>query len=167
MDDNTAIQRCKAGERGAYRHLVERYRDEAIGHAIAILRNRDDALDAVQDAFVDAYRALEGFDSARRFYPWFYVLLRNRCFKLTGHRKKRVEVPDDTAILEQVAQEESNADLEGALAELSPSDREILTLKYLDGCSYNDLAEHLSIPRGTVMSRLFHARRRLRDIMNR
>jgi len=167
MDDTTAIQRCKAGETRAYRHLVDRYRNEAMGHALAILGNRDDALDAVQDAFVDAYRALNGFDPARRFYPWFYVLLRNRCFKLAERRRRRMEVSDDATILEPIAEEGAGTRVEEALAELSATDREILTLKYLDGLSYDDLSERLSIPRGTVMSRLYHARRRLREVMSR
>lgn len=165
IDDITAIQQCRAGNRQAYRHLVERYQTQAIGHALMILGNRDDALDAVQDAFMDAFRSLDGFDLSRSFYPWFYVLVRNRCYKLAARRPAREHAGlEGEDVLEIPAgQDRSDAErLNGALLELDARDREILTLKYLDGLSYDELAARLEIPRGTVMSRLYHARRRLR-----
>jgi Sigma-70 region 2 len=58
MDDRTAIRQCRAGNKEAFRHIVERYEAEAIGHAIGILGKREDALDAVQEAFISAYQAL-------------------------------------------------------------------------------------------------------------
>ena len=89
MDDQEAIERCRAGDKEAFRHVVERYQTEAIGHAIAILGSREDAMDAVQEAFIDAFKALDRLDLTRRFYPWFYVILRNRCYKIAGGRKNR------------------------------------------------------------------------------
>src|SRR5688500_439891 len=98
MDDQTAIQRCRAGDKEAFRHRVERYQAEAVGHAIAILGNREDAMDAVQEAFIDCFRTLDRVDLARRFYPWFYVILRNRCYKV-GRKKREMSSPDETQIL--------------------------------------------------------------------
>ena len=162
MDDATAIRNCQNGEKDAFRHLVDRYQKQAVSHAIAILGSSEDALDAVQDAFVDAFRSLERFDGSRRFYPWFYVLLRNRCFK-TAIRRRETEGLEDTVILAPPTHE-SNFDslaLESALRSLSKEDREILILKYVEGLSYDQLAEQLQIPKGTVMSRLFYARKRM------
>jgi len=166
MDDTVAIKRCQAGDKDAYRHIVERYQAEAMGHARAILADREDAFDAVQDAFLDAYQALGRFDLSRQFYPWFYTILRNRCFKLIATRKKNVSLDlDNVLILAPVSEvsPEDRVSLETALLELTPAERELLTLRHLDGLSYEELAERLEIPRGTVMSRLFHARRRLRE----
>lgn len=162
MDDSTAIEKCRSGERDAFRFLVERYQKQAVSHAVAILGNREDALDAVQEAFIDAFQALKRFDKTRRFYAWFYVLLRNRCYKISA-RKKPTESVEETEILAPqsgVSTEERIA-LETALHSLSNEDREIVTLKYLDGLSYDEIAEYLEIPRGTVMSRLFYARKQL------
>lgn len=162
MDDASAIEKCRKGEREAFRFLVERYQAQAIGHAVAILGNREDAQDAVQEAFIDAFQAIQRFDAARRFYPWFYVLLRNRCFKMTARRRPAEDIKE-TEILAapaDVSPEERFA-LEKALISLSAEDREIIVLKYFDGLSYQELAEHLQIPRGTVMSRLFYARKQL------
>src|SRR5215210_2068273 len=92
MDDSTAIHKCRRGDREAFRHVVERYQRQAIGHAAAILGNSSDAMDAVQEAFIDAFNSLDRFDTARKFYPWFYVLLRNRCYKLMASRKRHEAV---------------------------------------------------------------------------
>ena len=91
MDDSVAIQKCLAGDWEPFRLLVEKYQGRAVGHALAIVGNREDALDAVQEAFLDAFRALGRFDRGRQFYPWFYAILRNRCFKLLASRE-RLEV---------------------------------------------------------------------------
>ena len=168
MDDQVAIEKCRKGERDAFRYLVERYQRQAVGHATAILGNRDDALDAAQEAFIDAFRALKSFDKARPFYPWFYVLLRNRCYKLAA-RKRDTESLDETVIVaaNETERREEILALEDALLSLDSQDREIVTLKYFDGLSYDELAERLEIPKGTVMSRLFHARRKLQAKLER
>jgi RNA polymerase sigma-70 factor (ECF subfamily) len=169
-DDLIAIERCRAGDKDAFRRLVERYQAESIGHALAILANREDALDAVQEAFLDAFQALGRFDLERQFYPWFYTILRNRCFKLAAGRKKREAISlEDTVIIAPAigAPIEDVMSLERALLELSLEERELITLKHLDGLSYEELAERLKIPIGTVMSRLYHARRHLREKLAR
>ncbi len=167
-DDEIAIEKCRNGEREAFRHLVEKYQRQAVSHATAILSSREDALDATQEAFIDAFKALKQFDSSRPFYPWFYVLLRNRCFKMAA-RKRKTESIDETVIVapNSPAQSERILALENALRSLNMEDREIVTLKYFDGLSYNELAERLQIPKGTVMSRLFHARKRLQAKLER
>ena len=162
MDDSLAIKKCQDGETSAFRILVERYQKQAVGHAVAILFNREDALDAVQEGFIDAFKAINGFDRARAFYPWFYVLLRNRCYKMRT-RNREMESIEETEILapQSGLPREEQVALERALFSLPREDRELITLKYLDGLSYHELAEHLQIPQGTVMSRLFHVRKQL------
>lgn len=162
MDDSAAIEKCLNGDKEAFRFLVESYQRQSVAHAVAILGNREDALDAVQEAFIDAYRALGSFDKTRRFYPWFYVLLRNRCFKQTARRREN-EAFGETEILapQSGVSREERLSLETAMLALSKEEREIIALKYLDGLSYQEIADFLKIPRGTVMSRLFHARRNL------
>ena len=163
MDDRRAIEASQDGRPEAFRHLVEAYQQQAFGHAFAILNHTEDALDAVQDAFVDAFRAIERFDTRRRFYPWFYTLLRQRCFKVLRGRKRHRQ-NDSLGAQQRALDEPSQAAvaLEQALMELSPEDRELITLKHLDGLSYAQLADYLSIPAGTVMSRLHAARQKLR-----
>jgi len=166
MDDADAIRRCRRGDVDAFRHVVQRHQRRALAHARALTRSSADAADMVQTAFLDAFRQLERFDESREFYPWFYVLLRNRCFKerarIANHAK--VVVSAEIAARDVVFTEDAY-DLRNALGRLENDDREILVLKHLDGWTYDELAERLDIPRGTVMSRLFHARRRLKQLL--
>jgi RNA polymerase sigma-70 factor (ECF subfamily) len=163
MDDAKAIKRCQQGDREVFRHLVERYQRRAVAHALTILLNRDDAEDAVQDAFIDAFKAIGTFDTSRAFYPWLYVLLRNRCYKLTAGRRPTESI-DEAVVLDPQpgVSNETRLALEKALHSLTREEREIVSLKYFSGLSYDELAVHLQIPRCTVMSRLFSARQRLK-----
>lgn len=162
MDDRAAIKNCLNGDKDAFRFLVESYQKQAVAHALAILGSREDALDAVQEAFLDAFRSLQQFDLTRSFYPWFYVLLRHRCYKMSARRRETQSIEETEILAPQAGLSgEERMLLERALFTLSREDREIITLKYLDGLSYQELAEQLEIPRGTVMSRLFYARKQL------
>ena len=170
MDDFRPMQKRGTDDFEAFRYLVEKYQARAVGHALAIVGNREDALDAVQEAFLDVYQALGGFDEERPFYPWLYAILRNRCFKLLASRKRfaavSLEQPEvEAEILAPTHNlpHEERLTLEQALLALSPEDRELVTLKHLDGLTYRELAEVLGIAEGTVMSRLYQARQRLRE----
>ena len=168
MDDQQAIRQCKAGDSDAFRHLVVRYQSSAIGHARAILANGEDARDAAQDAFLSAFRSLDRFDEGRKFYPWLYTILRNRCLTVLAERRLRPQAAVDELELVASSPERSPEDLlalEGALRRLGPDEREIIMLRHFDGLSYAELAELLGIPAGTVMSRLFNARRKLREAL--
>jgi RNA polymerase sigma-70 factor (ECF subfamily) len=165
VDDAAAVRACRAGSIQAFRYLVERYQREAMGHAVAIVGNRQDAEDVVQEAFLDAFRALERFDERRRFYPWFYTILRNRGLKLAARRSSERAAPAEPAELLMRRSDTSLEDavaLEEAMRQLSPSSRELIMLRELDGLSYKELALRLGVPIGTVMSRLFSARQELR-----
>jgi RNA polymerase sigma-70 factor (ECF subfamily) len=141
---------------------MERYQNQAMAHSVAILGNRADAEDALQEAFLDAYRALDGFDEKRSFYPWFYTILRNRCWKLAASRGKHSTSIEDLEILTASDENpEQKLALDEALGKLQPESREILTLRHLDGLSYEELSGRLGVPIGTVMSRLFYARKQL------
>ena len=166
MDDAHAVRACLDGDGQAFQPLVRRYQQRALGHARALTGNDADAADAAQDAFVDAFRNLDRFDTRQAFYPWFYVLLRNRCFKQRTRKGTRQE---SGALPERAvagASPEEALDLRVALDRLDARDRELILLKHLDGWTYDEIASRLDVPRGTVMSRLFTARTRLRELLN-
>jgi RNA polymerase sigma factor (sigma-70 family) len=131
-----AIQKCLAGDWESFRYLVEKYQGRAAAHALAIVGGREDVLDAVQEAFLDAFQALVRFDQGRPFYPWFYAILRNRCFKLLAGRQK-LEVSSLGEIEAEILAPASSLSpeellaLERALLALSPEDRELITLRHL------------------------------------
>lgn len=166
MDDAAATRACRDGDVNAFRHLVERYQQRARAHARLLTRNEADAADATQEAFVDAFRNLRTFDPARQFYPWFYVLLRNRCFKQQTRRGTKAEsgILADSGVAPGVSEE--HLDLWRAIDRLTPSDAELVVLKHIEGWTYDELAVALDVPRGTVMSRLFVARQRLSQLLS-
>jgi RNA polymerase sigma-70 factor (ECF subfamily) len=166
MDDRAASRACVRGEVDAFRHFVDRYQTRALAHARLLTRNEADAADATQEAFVDAFRNLQAFDPAREFYPWFYVLLRNRCFKQRSRRGTRwesgVEPPERIA----AGLSEEHLDLWRAIDRLSADEAELVVLKHIEGWTYDELSMSLGVPRGTVMSRLYAARQRLLTILS-
>ena len=163
MDDATAVRMCLAGEQDAFRSIVDRYQARALAHAQVLTRHEADAADATQDAFVDAFRNLASFDATRPFYAWFYVLLRNRCFKQRSRRGTRLEsgVLPDVAGDPDVSPE--HVDLWRAIRRLPADDAELIVLKHIEGWTYEELAAALKVPRGTVMIRLYAARQRLQS----
>jgi RNA polymerase sigma-70 factor (ECF subfamily) len=166
MDDATATRACLTGEIEAFRHFVDRYQNRALAHAKLLTRNEADAADATQDAFVDAYRNLSAFDPARQFYGWFYVLLRNRCFKQRSRRATRSEseILPESPVAPGISDE--HMDLWRAMDRLPSQDAELIVLKHVEGWTYEELSMTLGIPRGTVMSRLYAARQRLLSMLS-
>ncbi len=169
---------AQGGDVAAFEVLVGRYRRRAFVVALGYLTSREDALDAVQDAFLHSFRGIHTFDLSRPFYPWFYRILKNLCISRIRRRYRAKEVsldrreegdrawelPDfrftpDGGVLKG----ELRSRLKAAFSELKPNDREILILQHFQDCSYKEIAEILDIPIGTVMSRLFHARKRLEE----
>lgn len=166
MDDAAAARACLTGNCDAFRHFVDRYQSRALAHARLLTRNDADAADAAQDAFLDAFRNLRAFDPARQFYAWFYVLLRNRCFKQRSRRGTRAEsgIPSSPAVNPGLS--ETHVDLWRGIDRLSADDAELIVLKHIEGWTYEELSKALRVPRGTVMSRLYVARQRLLTLLS-
>jgi len=175
MDEQHAIQLCvKHRDPVGFEFLVDKYRREAFAHAFALLGNQDDALDACQDSFARAFASIPHLSELTQFYPWFYRILRNRCLNLIArrqtadrYRQARLHdpppAPDDAGPGARLEQQEEQLRLRQALDALKPEHREILVMKYVQDHRYEEIAAILGIPRGTVMSRLYHARLALRE----
>ena len=166
MDDAGAIRACRTGNPDAFRHFVDRYQQRALAHARLLTRNDADAADATQDAFVDAFLNLRAFDSSREFYPWFYVILRNRCFKQQSRRGTRWEGGVDVPETGAPGLSAEHLDLWRAIHQLTSDEAELIGLKHIEGWTYEELSAALDVPRGTVMSRLYSTRQRLLAILS-
>ncbi|MCK5145417.1 RNA polymerase sigma factor [bacterium] len=175
MDEAVAIRLCITHrDPVGFEFLVNKYRREALFHARSLLGNAEDAADACQECFTRAFIAMPRLDKMDAFYPWFYRILRNYCLNVLSRRKTatkyRVEtqraggVNVDTAtplfLLEKT--EEQKLVWE-TLEQLPPDSREILVMKYIQGLKYEEISQMLAIPRGTVMSRLYYARKAFHD----
>jgi RNA polymerase sigma-70 factor (ECF subfamily) len=173
---------AKRGDARAFDLLVESLRGRAFHVARALVGSRDDAMELTQEAFLKVYKARETFREGEPFLPWFHRILRNACYSFLrdrGRVKERsisergpgvdedapdYDIEDGVAgPLDAAESDERAAIFWVAFKSLSARDREILALRHFDELAYKEIAESLSIPEGTVMSRLFHARRRLRE----
>lgn len=171
------LRKCKAGDSRFYEPLVRAYERPGLRLALGMLGNLEDAHDALQAAFVKTFEAMPRFDLKRPFGPWFFQILRNQCRDQLRSRKARfhLEAPDERLELRPADPEtgpERYRERAGAreilwkaLEMIGEEHREILILKELQGFRYGEIATILEIPEGTVASRLYHARRALKEAL--
>ncbi len=178
-EDLELVHRTADGDHRAFQLLVERYQSKVYTVAFGIVRNPDAAMDVTQDAFVKAYKNIGGFRGQSKFYTWLYRIVVNLCIDRKRKDRRRAEVDFDDRIRHDphalsngptlasalegparaMARSELREHMGRALEALSEGHREILVLREVEGLSYEELAGTLDIPKGTVMSRLFHARK--------
>ncbi len=183
LSDAELITRVLAGKTAAYRPLVVRYQNRLHGMVVGMVRNHEDARDIVQMTFVKAYQNLATFRIDSSFYTWIYRIAMNlaidHCRK--GKRRKTTSFEEavaardeDGTMLEQhhedsparaLARKELHERIHDALDELNEDMREAVLLREVEGLSYKEIAERMGIPEGTVMSRLFYARKKLQGLL--
>lgn len=170
MDDETLVQRCLQGDHGAFGELVSRYERPLFNAALRMLRDREEARDATQNAFVKAWQHLDQFDRSRRFFSWLYRIALNESLN-RATRRKRAEPLDERLVdrgvspAEGAERSERSLLIERAVDQLSESYREVIVLRHWLDLSYEEIAEALHVPAKTVKSRLFSARARLGEIL--
>lgn len=166
MGEGQLLQQVMAGKTEAYGKVFRIHRDRAYGLALQYTRNKEDALDVVQDAFIRAYVNLGKFDLQKDFGPWLLTIVRNLAIDLLRKRRRTAadelpEVMPDKPGRVRADDKLLRKEVWNKLMQLAPDHREIVFLKDYQGHSYAEIAEILSIPIGTVMSRLHHARKNL------
>jgi RNA polymerase sigma-70 factor, ECF subfamily len=185
-DDRSLVLAAQAGDAQAFRALVERYQRRVYQLALGMVKDSDEAMDITQETFVRVHRYLSSFKGDSSFFTWTYRIATNLCLDSARKRsgRERVEMDESDAEIESRMDPPSaalagpqraalNAELkekiDEALAALPPKHRAILLLREVEGLSYEELARTLGIRKGTVMSRLFHARlkmqRKLREYL--
>ncbi|MCO4761711.1 MAG: RNA polymerase sigma factor [Myxococcales bacterium] len=140
--------------------------------AVRWLGNPDESRDACQEAAVKAWASRSQFDAKRPFYPWFYRIVRNVCFDRLRVRPRQVTMTTDVVARDDSAEDgliagQRRAAVQRAMAQLPEPTREILELRHFQDLSYDEIAEVLGCPNGTVMSRLYRARKALAQKLER
>lgn len=181
--DPILVERSQRGDLAAFDLLVTRHRGRVYGQIVAMVRNDADAWDLAQDTFLKAWKALPKFEGQSAFSTWVYRIAHNttldwlRARKIQGSSEFNEAVeshvaagatttphgegrPDD-----RMAQSELGRRIHDALSELSPEHRAVILLREVEGRSYEEIAELASCTLGTVMSRLFYARKKLQVLL--
>ena len=173
--DESLAGNVQSGDTEAFGMLVERYEPKLLRYGRKFLPRAEDVEDIVQDVFLSAYQNMRSFDIERRFSPWIYRIAHNAFVNaIRKHSRNPLTMMDfDTFIAHHAVDESENHEREDAemkaliergLEKLSPKSREILVLYYLEEFPYQELAEILRVPIGTVGVRLMRAKKEMRAI---
>ena len=180
-DDRTLVERAARGDREAFGALVQRHQDRIFNLAYQVVRNREDALDVAQEAFVKAFASLAGFKGEASFTTWMHRIAVNLAIDCLRRRRRgdpaayddRLAVPEDAAQSVTAADDPESALetrqvrslLSRGIERLPPAHRAVLVLREIEGLSYEEIARAVGCSLGTVMSRLFYARRKLQKVL--
>lgn len=178
MEDYKIIQRLKHGDIKSLEMLVQRYQEKAIRTAYLITQDKALAHDVVQATFINVYKAIDKFDTARPFEPYFMRSVVNNAIRCSKKQQRIVSL--ENFVEEQgyfdalvtyadnpetlLSQQEETQEIQALLQKLSPEKRAVIVMKYYLGYSENEIAKKLSTPRGTIKSRLYKARQQLKRL---
>ncbi len=181
-DIEDLVERARRGDRAAFSQLVDEYKDKIYSYVSRMLNDPYEAEDVTQEAFLRAYRSLPRFRGASSFHTWLYRIAGNLAIDVVRKRKRTEptysldeplesddgeyerEIPDDSGSPEETSTtRETQVAVRRAIVELPEKLRDVMILYELQGETYEDIAEILNVPLGTVKSRLFNARSRLKD----
>lgn len=187
LSDVAIIALVKKGERDAYRFIVERYQDRIIALAYDVLKNRAEAEDVAQEAFVKAFLALDSFKAESSFYTWLYRIAYHMAIDMRRKSSRRealgalgsgdadgkenpientLAAPGELSPEALYDRKQRASCIDSALKEVSPEHRAIILMREVDGLSYDEIAEVVGISKGTVMSRLHYARKRIQAALS-
>jgi len=184
LSDIELVKMTLAGDRQAYRQLVEKYQQRIYSIAFGVLHSREDSLDVVQDVLIKAYRKLDKFRGTSSFYTWLYRITVNMAIDCCRKRKRTVEVEYDDQIgteeevdrrslqatsenpAESLERKELNKMVMDAIASLPEEQKAVIILREIEGLAYEEISKVTGISMGTVMSRLHYGRKKLRDILS-
>lgn len=177
MEQELLVERAKRGDRAAFAQLVTLNRDAVYRAAYWVLKDPDEALDATQEAFLKAFRAIDRFEGRSSFRTWARTIATRVAIDRYGRRQRRrtrTAALDEQAVADsregaedQAARAERRRLVREAIEELPPAQRAAVMLRDVEGLSYQEIADRLTIPRGTVMSRLYYGRQNLKEKLAR
>lgn len=174
--DELLVIRCQEGDHHALDELVARWQRRLFDHARRLIQHQDAARDVVQEAWMAIVRGLGRLDDPARFRHWAYRIVTFKCTDWIRRQQRQRRLCEEVSREghDEAAPPESDVDeddeierLRRALAALAADRRAILSFHYLEGLSVAEIAAILDIPEGTVKSRLYHARQRLKNVLER
>lgn len=162
-DDIELLRRAGAGDSAAFHALVDRHAQRLYRLAVSLIGNAADAEDVLQETFIGAFRGLRSFQGRASVKTWLTRILVLQAGQWRRDRRRRRFEPMGDSIAAAGPSAEAGLDVRAAIGQLSPEHREVLVLREFERMSYEEIAEALDVPRGTVESRLHRARSELRE----
>ena len=166
------VERCRRGDEGAFQELVDEHKRLVFALIARVIPDRSRTEDAAQDVFLRIYRGLPYFRGESRLSTWIYRIVANVCAQEQTRRPAAASLDDDrtrpatpAAMDRQFSDFELRERLEKAIARLPPNQRLLVAAHYLEGVQYEDLAEALNLPMGTVKTHLYRAKQQLRRML--
>ena len=165
------VRRAQNGDIGGYEHIVRRFQASAFSHAFSVLGDSHLAEDAVQDAFVEAYRNLGSLRTPEAFASWFYRIVFTACSRMRRRRTvltssleeaDRIADPSESPV-ERLERKQREQTVHLAIQSLPDSLRTVTALYYIGGIGQREIADYLGLPETTVKKRLFNARKKLKE----
>ncbi|MDF7798810.1 sigma-70 family RNA polymerase sigma factor [Pontiellaceae bacterium B1224] len=167
--DQQLVEACLGGDRAAFETLVRRHQDSVFGLAVGMTRNRDDAADMAQDAFIRAYTKLEQYNPDYSFKSWVLRICANQTKNLFRKRTRRRKAEESHLIEDAVLEDAEVPDFQGleeALAKIDPKFSAPLRLKYMEGLAYEEVSEILGIGVSAAKMRVMRGRKQLAEILS-
>ncbi len=189
LEDRALVERVKAGDKEAFRTLVERHQRRAFSISMSLVRDENDARELVQDAFLRVYKNIGTFQGQSSFFTWLYRIITNLSIDLIRKPGRQVAELDERRAASADADDGPNKDfpflsridgadpadvvrrgeiairLREALSALPDYHRGVILMREVEGLSYEEMAQAMGVSKGTIMSRLFHARQKLQKAL--
>jgi RNA polymerase sigma-70 factor (ECF subfamily) len=178
-EDREFIALAQKGDQAAFRRLVERHQRRAFAIAMGLVRDENDAREIVQEAFLRVYRGINSFQGGSSFFTWLYRIVTNLAIDLMRKPGRRdAELVDNQSVdedadfplvsridgadpIDVMRRREIAQRIQAALDALPPYHRGVILMREVEGMSYEEMAQAMGVSKGTIMSRLFHARQKL------
>lgn len=168
VEDRDLVGKSRSGDVEAYNLLISRWEKRVFNYLLRLVRDREDALDLVQEVFLKGYQNLSKLDDASRFGPWLFRIAHNEAFSMLRRKRPEVDVevtPETDHQSFRMFPVELAVAVNAALATLSDDQREAVVLKIYEGFKFEEMAEILGCPVSTVKSRLYAALDLLKDTL--
>ncbi len=170
MNESTLIEEIAKGNEKALKKLIDLYKDRVFAYTYSLLQNYEDSEEATAETFFQIWKSAKRFKGNSKVSTWIFGVARNVCMNFIRKRKRHpltYEINERDAVYEDVELDEDVEILRKAIEELPPLHREVIHLAFYEDLPYSEIAKILNIPENTVKTRVFHAKKKLKEIVRR
>ena len=167
MDEAELLAQVARGDHQAFQQFYRLYAPRVFRYALTLVRDQFLAEEVVQETMIAVWRGAKGFRGRSQVSTWVFGIARNQAWQVLRRTPQNLSEPEEeVVVLDGVGMVEEEERVRKALTKLPPIEREVVVLAFYQGLTYRDIAAILGVPEGTVKSRMYHARKRLRELLS-